>query len=279
MGEKGLFAAIHYFGSQNALAKAMGVTQQTVSRWLNGERKISTINALELFVKAQGSIALHELFSSSQSIYQLLEKVSFFRTFPAIAIPVKAIHTKGCSCPKYTDSDDLLLNANDAFLASPLLVDVHHQLIACACRLRANTLLGRNMVMVHRVDLRDVIRGNLSLVALLQAFPISEKVAIGMAIERELGSRQGKRTDLQLVEESPQVRGIKTRKVAATLAGFKNDFLYRQAKVVIKKGLPSLIQVMDYQLCSIAQAEKMALLPKQHQHIVLSRMLSQKKPI
>ena len=278
MCEKGLFAAIHYFGSQNALAKAMGVTQQTVSRWLNGERKMPDTNTLQLFVKTQGAIALHDLFPSSQSISQLLEKVNFFRTFPAVAIPVKAIHIEGCKCPKYTASDDLLREANDVFLARPLLIDAHHQLIACACRLRANTLLGRDTVLVHRVNLRDVIQGNFSLTPLIEALPISEKVAVGLAIERELGNRQGKRIDLQLVDTYPQVtRGIKTRMAAAILAGFDSDFVYRKAKVVIQQGLSTLVQAMDNKVCSVTQAEKIASLPKQQQDAALNTLIESAK--
>jgi len=45
-------------------------------------------------------------------------------------------------------------------------------------------------------------------------------VAIAKAIEEEIGNRQGKRTDLELVVERPQVKGDKTRAIAAEKAGF-----------------------------------------------------------
>ena len=278
MCEKGLFAAIKYFGSQRALAKEMGVTQQTISHWLNHERKMSDITALQLFVKTQGAVTLQELFSSPQLIYKILEKASFFLKYPAVAVPIKAIHLKDFICPKYTDADNHhLLEAKDPFISSPILIDTHHQLIACECRLRANSLLGRSTALVHRINLRDVILGNFSLTTLLQTLPISEKAAVGLAIEREMGNRQGKRMDLSLVDTYPQVApGIKTRTIAAILAGFDSDFLYRKVKGVVQHGLSNVIQAMDNQVCSIAQAEKIALLPKQQQCAALMDLLNQK---
>jgi len=52
---------------------------------------------------------------------------------------------------------------------------------------------------------------------------ISERVEIGRALEGEIGQRQGQRTDLQPVENFPQVEpGAKTRDLAAKAAGFGN---------------------------------------------------------
>jgi hypothetical protein len=50
-----------------------------------------------------------------------------------------------------------------------------------------------------------------------------ERVAIAKAIEEEIGNRQGKRTDLELVVERPQVKGDKTRAIAAGKAGFGSE--------------------------------------------------------
>lgn len=54
----------------------------------------------------------------------------------------------------------------------------------------------------------------------------TERVAIGEAIEAELGNRQGQRTDMEPVENFPQVAlGEKTRDLAAKAAGFGNTCL------------------------------------------------------
>lgn len=55
----------------------------------------------------------------------------------------------------------------------------------------------------------------------------SERVAIGEAIEAELGNRQGQRTDKEPVENFPQVApGEKTRDLAAKAAGFGNGKIW-----------------------------------------------------
>jgi hypothetical protein len=60
-----------------------------------------------------------------------------------------------------------------------------------------------------------------------------ERVAIAKAIEEEIGNRQGKRTDLELVGDCPQVTADKTRAIAAEKAGFGSEVTYRRAKAVV----------------------------------------------
>lgn len=65
-------------------------------------------------------------------------------------------------------------------------------------------------------------------------------MAIGEAIEAELGNRQGQRTDKEPVENFPQVApGEKTRDLAAKAAGFGNGKTYEQAKKVANEAAPS----------------------------------------
>lgn len=69
-------------------------------------------------------------------------------------------------------------------------------------------------------------------------------MAIGKAIEEEIGNRRGQRTDLkpegqgELLEGEhgvnlPEVQG-KTSEIAAKQAGFGNETTYRQAKAVVQ---------------------------------------------
>ncbi|MCP5158800.1 MAG: hypothetical protein H6975_05180 [Gammaproteobacteria bacterium] len=76
-------------------------------------------------------------------------------------------------------------------------------------------------------------------------FTRSERVAIGKAVEAELGKRQGQRTDLasesqgELVQNFAQVEsGQKTIEIAAQKAGFGNKETYRQAKTVVDHAEP-----------------------------------------
>ena len=80
----------------------------------------------------------------------------------------------------------------------------------------------------------------------LKSFTPSERVAIGLAVEAELGNRRGQRTDLaggglpQNFAEVPQ--GKETREIAADKAGFGNPETYRQAKAVVQNASPELIE-------------------------------------
>ena len=70
-------------------------------------------------------------------------------------------------------------------------------------------------------------------------------MAIGRAIEEEIGNRQGQRADLGLVQNFAQVDGKKTIEIAAAQSGFGNKETYRQAKKVVDEAIPEIIGKMD----------------------------------
>ena len=81
------------------------------------------------------------------------------------------------------------------------------------------------------------------------------EVAIAQTIEKQVGNRQGQRTDKQLREQIPEVApGKRTREIAAEKAGFGNDKTYRQAVKVVQNGSSKLIQAMDDGRVSISAA-------------------------
>ena len=103
-------------------------------------------------------------------------------------------------------------------------------------------------------------------------------MAIGKAIEDELGNRRGQRTDLKAegqgdligaehVENFPQVEtGQKTRQLAAEKAGFGNETTYRQAKTVVAEAIPELVEAMDRGDVAISTAAKLSSAPPETQH-------------
>ena len=57
--------------------------------------------------------------------------------------------------------------------------------------------------------------------------------------EKQVGNRQGQRTDKTLREKIPEVApGKRTRELAAEKAGFGTDKTYRQAAKVVLNGTP-----------------------------------------
>ncbi len=67
-------------------------------------------------------------------------------------------------------------------------------------------------------------------------FTPTERVAIAKAIEEEIGNRQGKRTDLELRVERPEVKDKRPREVAAGKAGFGSGAQYQRAKHGVEIG-------------------------------------------
>jgi len=71
--QKGLFKAIRYFGSQKALANAIGASQRSVSNWLNRENKIPYQYVIRIFYHTKGNISLNELAPENHEINAKIE--------------------------------------------------------------------------------------------------------------------------------------------------------------------------------------------------------------
>jgi len=105
----------------------------------------------------------------------------------------------------------------------------------------------------------SILRGEFAENEVRKDFTPSERVAIAKAIEKQIGKRQGQRTDKQLRGKIPEVEnGKRTREVAAERAGFGNDKTYRQASKVVANGTSRLIQAMDSGKVSISAASILA---------------------
>jgi hypothetical protein len=102
-----------------------------------------------------------------------------------------------------------------------------------------NCSRGRKALEAKIVDLDAIILGEFQENAMRTDFTVSERVAIGKAIEGYLGNRQGQRTDKERVENVPHVEpGKQTREIAAEKAGFGHDATDRQAKKVGERAEP-----------------------------------------
>lgn len=101
-----------------------------------------------------------------------------------------------------------------------------------------------------------------------QDFTVSERVAIGKALEAELGSRRGQRSDLERPENFPEVGD--TRDIAAKSAGFGNGKTYEQAKQVIADGAPALVSAVDRGDMAVSLAAAVTQLPDEQKQAVIS---------
>ncbi|AGA90552.1 hypothetical protein Thimo_1781 [Thioflavicoccus mobilis 8321] len=126
------------------------------------------------------------------------------------------------------------------------------------------------MIPAHIVNVPSLLLAEHAENEIRKDFTPSERVAIGRAIEAELGNRQGQRTDLKADDQGkllaaepvanlPEVApGKRTRDIAAEKAGFDSTTIYRQAKTVVEHAEPELIEAMDRGEVAISAATERA---------------------
>ena len=156
-------------------------------------------------------------------------------------------------------------------LLQPIGVTDEFRLVFGERRLRAQRdILKKKTILARIVDVSSIVSGEYAENEIRKDFTPSERVAIAQAIEKQVGNRQGQRTDKTLVGKIPQVApGKKTREVAAEKAGFGNDKTYRQAAKVVQNGTHKLVQAMDDGRVSISAASILADADSDEQEAVL----------
>ncbi|MCP5197682.1 MAG: ParB N-terminal domain-containing protein [Gammaproteobacteria bacterium] len=172
----------------------------------------------------------------------------------------------------YGDLDGLAASIEQLGLLQPIGINQDHYLVFGHRRLMAFQQLGRSTIPARIIDVPAIVLAEHAENEIRKDFTHSERVAIGKAVEAELGKRQGQRTDLasesqgELVQNFAQVElpgsGQKTREIAAKKAGFGNPETYRQAKTVVDHAEPELVAAMDRGEVSVSAAAKLATAPK-----------------
>lgn len=72
--QTGLYKAIRYFGSQRALADAIGASHRAISNWLNREKKIPYQYVVNIFYQTNGNISLNELAPEHSELNCIIEE-------------------------------------------------------------------------------------------------------------------------------------------------------------------------------------------------------------
>ena len=169
------------------------------------------------------------------------------------------------------DLEALAVSISTVGLLHPPVVTRDGVLVCGERRFRAmRDILGWKTIPVIVLEVSSIVEGEYAENEIRKDFTPSERVAIGRAIEAEIGKRQGRRTDLEPVENLPQVpHGTKTRELAAEKAGFGNARTYQQAKKVTEDGAPELVAAMDAGEVSISAAAVLAQAPPDTQRTIV----------
>ncbi|MBF0400748.1 MAG: ParB N-terminal domain-containing protein [Magnetococcales bacterium] len=171
------------------------------------------------------------------------------------------------------DIEALAGSINTLGLLQPIGVDSQMNLVFGQRRLEACRSLEWENISARVIDVPSLLAER-DENEVRKNFTISERVAIGLAVEKLLGDRRGQRTDIadsEHVVNCPHVEpGQKTREVAAREAGFENETVFRRARHVTEHGTPELVSAMDKGDVSVSAASVLARLPQEEQQSVLA---------
>ncbi len=156
-------------------------------------------------------------------------------------------------------------------LLQPVGITEENLLVFGERRLRAvRDVLKQDTIAARIVRVSSILAGEYAENEIRKDFTPSERVAIGKAIEAEIGSRQGLRTDQGLVGNCAQVvSGVKTREIAAAKAGFDSPRTYERAKKVVEKAVDEVLAQMDAGDLSISAAAVIAEQPLEAQREIV----------
>ncbi len=154
----------------------------------------------------------------------------------------------------------------------PIAITAGRKLIFGERRVRAAQLAGMSHIYATVLNLDDPLQAEHDENEHHKPFTPSERVAIARAIEERIGSRQGKRTDLDSTsgQLAGSEEGKETRDKAAKQAGFKSTGEYRRAATVVDQGVPELVEAMDAGEVSPSAAAEVAKLPPAEQAEVVA---------
>jgi len=142
-------------------------------------------------------------------------------------------------------------------------------------------MLGRETVPARIIHVPSMLKAEEAENEVRKDFTPMERAAIGRAIEKEIGNRQGQRTDLgggsELGQNFAEVSGRKSSEIAAEKAGFGNPETYRQAKTVADRGEPELQDAVDRGDLSISAAAKLAKEPPEDQRAAAAASKTERK--
>lgn len=152
----------------------------------------------------------------------------------------------------------------------PILIDQSGQLIANVSTYIAYLQQDKKTVPAWRILFSHLLEKRYSLTELIQNFLMSERAAIGIAVKKYLGNRQGERTDLKLGQNSARVKG-RTDVILASLLGFGCKESYRQIEKIQLLGSQKLIQYVDEKKLAPSTAAKLTHFNTRKQEAILTR--------
>ncbi|BBB14789.1 uncharacterized protein RVIR1_10480 [Candidatus Rickettsiella viridis] len=260
MWETALLKAIQQFDTMQQFSEKLGVPRESVSAWLHKNIQIPLEYALCIDSLTQGTVSWKELVPSYK--VRLLRHIAFsigpVTAYSCIQVCVSLhrIQALKNNRPQYN-----LPHAN-VFLG----LDENNRIIFGEELFYHYQALGKKTIPALLFSLSALLAGKYDPKDLAQTLLMSERLAIGIALEKLIGNRQGKRTDLvknkqkadfdeALWEKFPEVKE-KSTTLIAYLIGFGNNHrkCFEQGKQILKYGCPQLINQLNQRKIALSTA-------------------------
>jgi DNA-binding transcriptional regulator YdaS (Cro superfamily) len=263
-----LLTASRLLGSQKALAKVIGAKPTQLNAWINMGIEIPFEYAIAI-EQATGGRVTAEALSPFKNRAAYRSAV----LLPVTTLPIREIHIKHQMAPQNrrenTLMSQLINEMQQQELLRPIAVDSNQQLIFGELRLKACQYQHKPTIACWRLNLSTLLQTLEQLEAIRSQFTISERAALGIALENCIGHRHGGNRRYTQVQNSALEPGTKLRDHLANKLGFGSHFTYEQAKKIYRCHMHELIQAVDKGRVAISTAVYLIELPITEQHLIL----------
>jgi DNA-binding transcriptional regulator YdaS (Cro superfamily)/transposase len=292
MKENSLYKAIYNLGSVKDMAKKLGIQREHIYAWIKGVSKVPLEYALQIDYLTGGEIHWKELvpFHVVQRLRHLTLALPKFDLPPCelVYVSIERIHC--CSTYRgFTQSENDPLSINKK---RPICIDSDNSLIFGDKTLNFYQQHHKRTIPAWRISLTDLAEGHYDQELFVKNFFISERVSVGIALEKFLGKRQGQRNDLKnksmqmiesmkkeavsckLVQHAAQVylkKGSNLRQLVASRLGFGSHFTYLSAKKIKLYGSELLMRYVDGKSLAISTAARLSKLSLTEQNKILAQ--------
>lgn len=190
---------------------------------------------------------------------------------------INLVNSSGRYRKDFGDIAALAASIESIGLLHPIVIDGAYRLICGERRIKAYQHLGRDTIPARFVNLDSIISGEHAENELRKDFTPSERVEIGLALERELGERRGgdRKSNAKNLDIDPDMSGKRTDTVAAEKSGFGNPETYRQAKKVVEDATPEVVEAMDSGAVSVNLAAQFVALPQEEKQEAVEAIAAQ----
>jgi DNA-binding transcriptional regulator YdaS (Cro superfamily) len=269
MHHRALLKAIKYFGSQQRLAKKIGVNQQCITNWLNRDKSIPIDCAAKIAIASNENIRVCELAPQHDWLARY-----FRRTAPTLLqIEVKEIKTDHLFTKNLRGLASLIKAISNGERQRPIAISPDYQLLFGQHRLIAYQKLNKPAIEAQVINLPDLLQPTQALMDINTKCTLSERVSLAHQLESYIRTSRKKTKTSRKQEHDTEasdcvhddfLRIQRTDNTVAQLLQLGGRSTYRTLKQIVQQGSLELITALDSSQISVHQAFQ--LLSKLHRN-------------